>query len=155
MDSDNRFQGSDLLDKANALMRRHRVFVARPLDESDSAEPVSLAAEEFFDTAPAGPSPDDDIPVLTDVVATDVFSVIAPVDNVPVEPMVAASWANEQVQRWLDEELPTVVLSVLDGLADRLVAEVVTRAQVELLNAITAGPEPAQQDVVTDDAPLQ
>lgn len=152
MDRDTSAHGSELLDKANALMRRHRVYVARPRDERGPESRVELATDELHYAATTGLKSDDDIPVLTEIVAADAFGGGAPPDAPTAEPMVAATWANELVQRWLDEELPTVVLSVLDGLADRLVAEVVNRAQTDLLNAIATGPDPATKNAATRDA---
>ena len=39
----------------------------------------------------------------------------------------------EALTQWLDEELPQAVLRVMDGFSDKLIAELVTRAQTELL----------------------
>ena len=145
---------SDLLDKANTLMRRHRSFVAKSPEALTANASVTPAVAAFIDTEPADQTQaDEDIPVLTEVVASDALADLTADEQSAQEPMVAVSWANAQIQRWIDEELPTVVLSVLDGVADRLVAEMVNRAQADLLDKIAAGPVDAEQGPTMESPP--
>lgn len=106
---------SDVLGKADALMRRHRVFVAG----STPPEPEG---------APS--NPDDDLPVLTEVV-TDIVSPAAVHD-------ARREAIREELKRWLDEELPQAVLKVTDGLADQLVGSLTRDAEAQLLPRILA-----------------
>lgn len=98
---------SDVLDQADALMRRHRSFVART-------------------TEPAEPSPppviEDDIPVLTEVVAE-----ISPVDSDPTP--VPDRELEEALSTWLATVLP----AALDHASNALTTELAERARQELL----------------------
>ncbi len=140
--------GDDLLQQANQLMRRHRSFVAGGAQ--------SAVAE--------APSTDrDDLPVLTEVVeepversaldSTGVGSqpAIAPeriealalemlFERLPVQRQALA----EELAKWLDSDLPEVIMRVLDGITDQLVAQIAEEARAALLPRLQAGLEEEQ-----------
>jgi hypothetical protein len=124
-----------LLGKADALMRRHRAFIAQPAiaDVSESAPEIPPATVDTNYTSDA--PTDDDLPVLTDIVAVnELIASEMPLEIVSGEAVVA------ETQRWLDEELPGAVLSVLDGLADHLVATITERMRTEVIDALRKPP---------------
>ncbi|OHC69869.1 MAG: hypothetical protein A3H93_12840 [Rhodocyclales bacterium RIFCSPLOWO2_02_FULL_63_24] len=109
---------ADLLRKADALIRRTRVFVA------GSASSVA---------APAMPA-DDDLPILTDIVTErDVALATA-----PPHMQQHLDALREELSRWLDQELPQAVLKVTDGLADQLMGELTHQAEKNLLPRLIA-----------------
>ena len=116
----------DLLGKADRLMRRHRSFVV-------SASPAP---------APAAADVNDDLPVLTEVVVTAGDQ--ARRDENALQMRLAEHLARERAlmvaefERWLDEQLPQVVISAMDGVAEKLLALVAKRAQAELLPRLRA-----------------
>ncbi len=128
-----------LLRKADALMQRHRSYVA--------GSPA------------AAPLPVDDLPVLTEVVtgeapaasAAPVIESTAPADiEAIVEervrervaellPIIRRQFA-EELDAWFDEQLPQIVFSLLDGFTDRLVSQISSRARGDLMTWLqTAG----------------
>lgn len=109
---------ADLLRKADALIRRTRVFVA--------GSPSSAAA-------PATPA-DDDLPVLTDIV-TEHDAALA---TAPPHMQQHLDALREELSRWLDQELPQAVLKVTDGLADQLMGELTHQAEKNLLPRLIA-----------------
>jgi len=141
----------DILGQADRLMRRNRVFVA---------------GSQASATAPAAPV--DDLPVLTDMVMTP--AVEAPVEPPPA-PVIPLATIEERAQvlaheymlerlaaqrqtiekevvAWLDTELPHIVMYVVDGLTDQLVAQVTAAVRLELLPklqlAVEAESQPSQ-----------
>ena len=108
----------DLLRKADALMRRTRVFVA-------GSSPAAAA--------PAAPA-EDDLPVLTDVV-TEQDAALA---TAPPHMQQHLDALREELSRWLEQELPDAVLKVTDGLADQLMAELTHQAEKNLLPRLVA-----------------
>ena len=108
---------ADLLHKADALMRRTRVFVA------GSSAPAT----------PAMPS-EDDVPVLTDVV-TEQEAALA---TAPPHMQQHLDALREELSRWLEQELPHAVLKVTDGLADQLMGELTHQAEMNLLPRLIA-----------------
>jgi hypothetical protein len=108
---------ADLLRKADALIRRTRVYVAGS---------PTLAAE------PA--ATDDDLPVLTDIV-TDHEAALA---TAPPHLQRHLDALREELSRWLDQELPQAVLKVTDGLADQLMGELTHQAETKLLPRLIA-----------------
>ena len=106
-----------LLRKADALIRRTRVFVA------GSSAPI-----------PEPAPPDDDLPVLTDIV-TDRDAALA---TAPPHMQEHLDALREELSRWLDEELPHAVLKVTDGLADQLMGELTEQAEKNLLPRLMA-----------------
>ncbi|KAF0167070.1 MAG: hypothetical protein FD157_232 [Rhodocyclaceae bacterium] len=108
---------SDLLRKADALIRRTRVFVAA------SSEPTPEAA-----------APEEDLPVLTDIV-TEHEAALA---TAPPHMQLHLDALREELSRWLDQELPHAVLRVTDGLADQLMGELTEQAEKNLLPRLIA-----------------
>ncbi|NJD34019.1 MAG: hypothetical protein FIA96_04150 [Betaproteobacteria bacterium] len=107
----------DVLRKADALIRRTRVFVAGPPSEDQQTPP-----------------PDDDLPVLTDIV-TEHEAAYA---TAPPHMQQHLDALREELSRWLDQELPQAVLKVTDGLADQLMAELTHQAEKNLLPRLIA-----------------
>lgn len=108
---------ADVLHKADALIRRTRVFVA---GSSTLTTP---------DT-----SPEDDLPVLTDIV-TEHEAALA---TAPPHMQQHLDALREELSRWLDQELPHAVLKVTDGLADQLMGELTHQAEKNLLPRLIA-----------------
>lgn len=106
-----------LLRKADALIRRTRVFVA-----GSSATTTESAVRE------------DDVPVLTDIVTDDE----AALATAPPHMQKHLDALREELSHWLDQELPHAVLKVTDGLADRLVGELTHQAEKNLLPRLIA-----------------
>lgn len=138
----------NILDKADSLMRRHRAFVAgdrpaSPVPQGDGLRAVS--PEPTFGKA-AEP---DDLPVLTEVVAgIDEAPLPVPTDieSLLQERLAAALPQQREVLRrelalWLDEQLPQLVMRVLDGVTDQLVAQINTQARMTLLPKLQAALE--------------
>lgn len=114
----------DLLGKADALMRRHRVFVA------GAPQQQNLLRE----------AESDDLPVLTEVVDANAAQAAAVADlEARMREMLFEHLAvqraalGEELAAWLDTELPRVVMSVLDGVTDQIVAQVTAEARAALL----------------------
>ena len=105
---------TELLQKADALIRRTRVFVAgSPLTVSD----------------PAPELPEEDLPVLTEIVTDDE----AALATAPPHMQHHLDALREELSRWLEQELPQAVLKVTDGLADQLMGELTHQAEKNLL----------------------
>ena len=107
----------DVLRKADALIRRTRVFVAG-------------SPSEGLQTPP----PEDDLPVLTDIV-TEHEAALA---TAPPHMQQHLDALREELARWLDQELPHAVLKVTDGLADQLMGELTHQAEKNLLPRLIA-----------------
>lgn len=141
----------DIIDQADRLMRRNRVFVA------GSRATVEVPAE-----------PADDLPVLTDMVTLPEVEAPTGPPPAPVIPQAAIDeraqvlahefllerlsaqrlTIEKEVVAWLDTELPHIVMYVVDGLTDQLVAQVTAAVRLELLPklqlAIEAESQPSQ-----------
>lgn len=123
----------DILDKADSLMRRHRTGGGAAVPGA-----VTPAASRNADG--------DDLPVLTEVVASpDAIPSAATRDLEEIlrERLVAALPQQRELLRrelaaWLDEQLPQLVLRVLDGVTDQLVAQINTQARMTLLPRLQA-----------------
>jgi hypothetical protein len=113
----------EILGQADALIRRHRVFAS-----GDAASPI----------------PDDDIPVLTEIVndAQLKNGFVNQLENsfatAPVHVQQHLDALREELTRWLNNELPQTVLKVTDGLADQLMAELTHQAEQKLLPRLIA-----------------
>lgn len=107
----------DLLRKADALIRRTRVFVA------GSSE-----------VAAAAPPQEDDLPVLTEIVTEHEVALA----TAPPHMQQHLDALREELSRWLDQELPHAVLKVTDGLADQLMGELTEQAEKNLLPRLIA-----------------
>lgn len=117
----------DILEKADALMRRRRVFVAGAAEEP-LPEPTETAAEDV-----------DDIPVLTDVVPDE--TVVAQRPQGAAAGGEAAGLRDAlaaELDAWLDEELPGHVMRVLDGVTDQMIGHISAKARAELLVRLQA-----------------
>lgn len=111
----------DLLRKADALIRRTRVFVA--------GSPATTA------TATTDDQPtEDELPILTEIV-TDHEAALA---TAPPHMQQHLDALREELSRWLDQELPHAVLKVTDGLADQLMGELTHQAERNLLPRLIA-----------------
>ena len=123
----------DLLQKADALMRRHRVFVAGATAQDEAA-----AVHE-------------DVPVLTEIVDPDVAGV--PVAN-GVEIGALRHALAHEIENWLDVELPQHVMRVVDGITDQLVSQLSLQIRSELLpkleNLVVASQMPPQVEPADD-----
>lgn len=108
---------ADLLRKADALIKRTRVYVAGSSVSAAEATPA-----------------EDDLPVLTDVV-TDHEAALA---TAPPHMQQHLDALREELSRWLDQELPHAVLKVTDGLADQLMGELTDQAERNLLPRLIA-----------------
>ncbi|MDD5177229.1 MAG: hypothetical protein PHQ05_12495 [Sterolibacterium sp.] len=137
----------NLLDQADALMRR-RTFVAGA--KIESVEPVETS-EHAADAA------GDEVPILTDVV--NVNDAPPPAGDIPMAAMetVASRQSEEavrerlgqllferhaelsqEVEKWLDEQMPQLVIRAMDGITDHLVALLANRVRDELLPRLDA-----------------
>lgn len=129
-----------VLAQADALMRRHRVFIA-------GGNAAAEATEK---------SQEDDIPVLTEVVAEAVAE-SSPNESpppVPVQELLDSQRAKieQTIAQWLDEKLPEEVLRVMDGISDQLIGSLVTRMRNELLpQLLLANPLSDAEASATDD----
>ncbi|MFA4969050.1 MAG: hypothetical protein WC540_05415 [Sulfuritalea sp.] len=108
---------SDVLRKADALIRRTRVFLAGSPGPTTEAMP-----------------PEDDLPVLTEIV-TEHEAALA---TAPPHMQQHLDALREELSRWLDQELPHAVLKVTDGLADQLMGELTEQAEKNLLPRLIA-----------------
>jgi len=115
-----------LLGKADQLMRRHRSFVASA--KSSSGEP---AQEDDLD---------EDLPLLTEVVTADQGAQVDGALRLRLEQLLAGERAaiRREFERWLDEQLPQVVTSAMDGITDRLLGLITRRARAQLLPRLQA-----------------
>ncbi len=118
---------TDLLLKADALMRRTRSYVA--IKPPPAASPVAETAAVSEHLAP-----DDDVPVLTEKL-TDSEAALA---TAPPHMQQHLDALREELGRWLEQELPHAVLKVTDGLADQLMGELTHQAEKNLLPRLIA-----------------
>lgn len=119
-------KSDDLLDKADALMRRHR--------------PVAIdSATEVIERNDAAPDDGDDLPVLTEVVDPhEAAPGLAPRPTARNARTQLSSALTAELETWLDEALPGHIVHVLDGLADQLIGQLSQRARTELLPRLQA-----------------
>ncbi len=127
-----------LLEQADSLMRR-RSFVAGARLEPSSAraaieDPVSLA----------------DVPVLTDIVgpassqdrSAEAYAVAAEATQLRerLSQLLSVRQAElaQEIETWLDEQMPQLVIRAMDGITDHLVALLANRARDELLPRLEA-----------------
>lgn len=123
----------DLIVRADSLMRR-RTFVAGGVRTTSMAE-------------------GDDLPVLTEIVTGPL---VAPASEQAIPPERIEAMAREllferlplqrqalaeELTAWLDAELPQVVMRVLDGVTDLIVAQVTQEARAALLPRLQAALE--------------
>lgn len=123
----------NVIDKADSLMRRHRAFAGGEAGATGAA-PAKM--------------PEDDLPVLTEVVgeATAATPAVRDIEELLRERLAAALPQQRELLRrelatWLDEQLPQLVMRVLDGVSDQLVAQINTQARMTLLPKLQAALE--------------
>jgi hypothetical protein len=120
-----------LMNKADALIRRHRTFVASPTPATQPAHDPALSLPVL-----SMEPPEEDVPVLTEVVDEDMArqgSAAVMVDSALTDQQRVIRAA---IERWVDEALPEAILHVLDGFTDRLIAAVSDRARQDLLASL-------------------
>ncbi len=108
----------DVLKKADALMRRRRIFVAGGANDPDGAKGLA-------------PPADEDVPLLTEVVSAETLSEAATPSSVDIAALRRALAA--EVESWLDRDMPLHVQHVLDGITDQLILQLSAKARSELL----------------------
>lgn len=137
----------DVLGKADSLMRRHRAFVA--------GEGTAAAAASTNAVSPAptfAPAEADDLPVLTEVVGGSEAAPMPPAERLSdIEFLLRERLAafqprqrellERELASWLDEQLPQLVMRVLDGVTDQLVGQINTQARIALLPRLLAALE--------------
>jgi len=121
---------TDLLLKADALMRRTRSYVAA---SPSQVQDLSTAEPDRPNIAPEAMR-DDDIPILTDKL-TESEAALA---TAPPHMQHHLDALREELALWLEQELPQAVLKVTDGLADQLVGELTNQAERNLLPRLIA-----------------
>ncbi|MBI5898930.1 MAG: hypothetical protein HZB40_06875 [Rhodocyclales bacterium] len=124
---------TDLLLKADALMRRTRSYVASRPPSTPPAETATATAHLPAETA-IDAAVDDDVPVLTEKV-TDSEAALA---TAPPHMQEHLDALREELALWLERELPDAVLKVTDGLADQLMGELTHQAEKNLLPRLIA-----------------
>lgn len=152
----------ELLDKADALMRRRNISAnvpspavsspaAAPLPVQPAPAPLTPPTEEQEPlTVLSAELPDEDFPVLTEVVegseAAPRSSETAPhsadlaaqieatvrerLDHLLKEHQTQLS---QEIESWLDEQMPQLVIRAMDGITDHLVTLLAGRVRDELL----------------------
>ena len=129
-----------LLDQADALMHRHRVFVAGASTAEESPESTAERADE-----------EDELPLLTDIVAAAApgQAIAAAGDETGIERRLSEcrDALVLELEKWLDEQLPQLVMRAMDGITDHLVGQITLRARNELLPRLTAVLQAAEDGV--------
>lgn len=121
-------QGDDILSQADALMRRHRSFVARS-DAADSPEAASAGKDHG----------EADIPLLTEIV-----EVAAGADDGNARSILGKAVQSE-LDRWLDESLPPRIDALAAQIGKQLLAELKGEALNTLLPRLLAALEAPQE----------
>lgn len=132
-----------LLDQADALMRRHRVFLA-----GAQAEAAEDELAPFLDNG--GDAGSDDLPLLTEEVDAESVPPAAEMEvlaRARLRQLLAEHHAALalELENWLDEHLPQLVIHAMDGITDRLVALITNRAREELLPRLEAILQPSDE----------
>jgi len=157
----------NLLDQADALMRR-RSFVAGAKSGQAESDGSNRVTDE---------SAMEDVPVLTDVVGdvggddSSAGPAVTPADEggaLDLQSGAALAFEQElrkrldqllierqgllarEVETWLDEQMPQLVIRAMDGITDHLVSLLSNRAKDELLPRLEAALKPL--DVSENDA---
>ena len=139
----------DILEQADRLMRRHRVFLAGSPATVAVTEEVAddlpvltdlVTATEEVAAAPPPPPPEPEIPLAA---IEDRAQVIA--HEMLLERLSAQRQAiDDEIGVWLDNELPHIVMYVIDGITDQLVAQVTAAVRLELLPKLQSAVESAE-----------
>ena len=96
----------DIVSKADSFINRRRAQAGTALPDND----------------------DDDIPVLTDIVPADDLAA-----QVPLPVGLKREEIVHELEDWLDKNLPLVVTHALDGVTDKLIAQIHQNAREDLL----------------------
>ena len=152
----------ELLDKADALMRRRNVA---PGDNTAATAPgPSAATSPATASWPVQPAPsplaqptgkhellaalsaelpDEDFPVLTEVVedseaaphSADLAQQIEATVRERLDHLLKERQAHlsQEIESWLDEQMPQLVIRAMDGITDHLVTLLASRVRDELL----------------------
>lgn len=149
-----------LLERADSLMRR-RTFVA-----GANSEPAGLArASENEEDLSL-----EEVPVLTEVVGTGA-TLECPADLPGPTPQEALAQQLEaavrerlaqlltarqaelaqEIETWLDEQMPQLVIRAMDGITDHLVALLANRARDELLPRLETAMRLTDEDLTDTD----
>ena len=141
---------NNVLDQADALMRRRR-FVAG----TDSGNAESPATDATTDDSAI-----EDVPILTDVVAQNARLPGGESGSPGLEAGLAQqveqalrerlnqllldrqTMLAREIEAWLDEQMPQLVIRAMDGITDHLVALLANRAKDELLPRLEAALKP-------------
>jgi hypothetical protein len=133
-----------LLDKADALMHR-RNFVAdaktveEPLETADEvyAEDFPLLTEVVAEGQDLSPQPQDaTAPSASSLFTQQLEAAVREQLNRLLEER-QTQLANE-IETWLDEQMPQLVIRAMDGITDHLVALLANRTRDELLPRLEA-----------------
>ena len=103
-----------VISQADALMRRHRVFVA-------GAEVAN---------------PADDLPVLTEVVDDTDFGTKIHGNNIDALRASQRAAISTALDKWLATELPLAIQTLADGLTEQLLVTLKARAKAELFERL-------------------
>lgn len=143
----------NLFDQADALMRR-RSFVAGSGTGQGAPEEQTEAADDRAV---------EDVPVLTDIVNEQILAQAAggPCDDAAESEasvtlrielalrqrvsqllMDRQALLAQEIETWLDEQMPQLVIRAMDGITDHLVALLANRAKDELLPRLEAALKP-------------
>lgn len=111
-DADSDDSSDNLLNKADEFLRRRRAQIG-------GVDTKTVPAEVA-----------DDIPLLTEVVSAGGLSSAAKPSS-PSDADIA-----REIDAWLDQNLPQVVMHALDGITDKLIAEIHASAKKDLLKRL-------------------
>ncbi|KON80599.1 hypothetical protein PA01_02125 [Azoarcus sp. PA01] len=136
IDPDDDLKAADeLLDKADALLRRHKgadlpepdEFVALDDDElpvlTDIVDPSELEGLELAEPLPAAAAPEEPIPIAASELAEQLVSLDTAISR--------------EIENWFATELPQLLSRELDKLSDRLRVETLAHVRATLLPALS------------------
>lgn len=123
-------QDEDVFSQADALMRRHRSFIARGNGAAPSGESPAVADQ-------AG---DAEIPLLTEIVELT--------ESAPTQLAHMQQALESEFELWLAEALPQQMQELTDKIGTQLLASLSTEARASLLPRLLAAladkPKPDQ-----------
>ncbi|CAI10195.1 hypothetical protein [Aromatoleum aromaticum] len=136
IDPDDDLKAADeLLDKANALLHRHKgadlpepdEFVALDDDElpvlTDIVDPSELERLELAEPRPAAATLEESVPIAASELAEQLVSLDSAISR--------------EIENWFATELPQLLSRELDKLADRLRVETLAHLRATLLPALS------------------
>ena len=121
---------SDVLSKADALIQRRRVQLGGVPEPQAAHWP-------------------DDIPVLTDVVDDAPSQTFSVADKHALHDAI-----RHELDAWLDENLPQIVVHLLDGIGDTLIRHLHESAREDLLPRLEQALSDRARDAAQQAAPL-